>query len=216
MALVQGLYICQLARDLNPSRVSILALDYSVAPFFKNPVQRYQSVWVLKELLKTCNKPILLGDSCDAHMALTVMLEEEKIRPNDLLGIALVSPVTDPLATTGSMSSQIDILSKKVLHNMMFNWLQEDDLHAPKTSPMKYDHSVWQRVLPKNVCMVYGEDECMTDQIELWASIAGVDDVYMERNGTHDCILRSNTSKPSSFITNNIVKWVAEYSVDQI
>lgn len=202
-------YICSLARHLARYRVSIIALDYDIAPFYKYPIQHNEGVACLAELLKTCNRPILLGDSCGGNLALSILQEEDVIPAGSVFGLALVSPWTDPFADGESMYSTRDILSKKRLDEMCESFVDAEHKDDPRVAPSKAPREVWDRILPKNTCVVWGEAECLADQVKDFVESNGIKEYLVERNGTHDCILRGLSPPPSQFITDHIIEWIA-------
>lgn len=204
----QVTYICNLAKILLPYRVSIVALDYGIAPFYRYPTQRNEGIACLSTLLQSCRRPILLGDSCGGNLALTVLLEEDVIPPGSVFGCALISPWTDPAAKGGSMDSVRDILSKQRLQEMCDNFVDRSQLDDPRVALMKVPAETWQRVLPKHCCVVWGEAECLADQAAAFTELVGIKDFFIERNGTHDCILRGMTPPPCEFVTEHLVQWV--------
>lgn len=208
-------YICSLAKILIPHRVSIVALDYGIAPFYRYPTQRNEGLACLKKLKETCDKPILLGDSCGGNLALTLLLEEDMFPPVSVFGVCLISPWTDPAAKGGSMNSKSDILSKKRLQEMCDNFIDKANLDDPKVALIKVPGETWKRLLPENTCVVWGESECLADQVAEFVKVTGVKDFLIEKNGTHDCILRGMSPAPCEFVTQKLLDWVTGPDNDQ-
>lgn len=204
-------YICDLARQLALHRTSVLILDYTITPYMCYPVQRNQAIACIKALEKTCSKIILLGDSCGGNLALSVLQEEKGPMALDyskIYGCTLISPWVDPGAQGGSMNSKRDILSSRRLNDMTRNYVHPEQLKDPLVSPLLANPEVWTRVLPKNTCCVWGDLECLADQNVQFQKKAKIDNYMIEKNGTHDCILRGMSPEPCKFITTQLLSWV--------
>lgn len=206
----QVAYMAALAKQLRAKfpRISVLVLDYSIAPFAVFPMQRNQAVACLKALQESSKNVIVMGDSCGANLVLSMLQEESKLKYDHLLGCVLISPWVDLEVQSGSMDSKKDILSKSRLNEMSAQFITPDQITDPKVSPLFADPDVWQRVLPKNTIEVWGSLECLADQSKAFQEKAQIKDFYIEEKGTHDCILRGIKPKPCRYIHENLVKWI--------
>lgn len=206
----QVAYVTALAKQLRAkfSRINVLVLDYSIAPFVKYPVQRNQAICCLKALQESSKNIIVVGDSCGGNLALSMLQEEEKLNYNHLLGCVLISPWVDLETQSGSMNSKKDILSKARLNEMTGQFVDPDLIRDPKVSPLCADADLLKRILPKNTIEVWGSIECLADQSKEFQEKAQIKDYYVEKNGSHDCILRGTKPKPCRYIYEHLVKWI--------
>ena len=178
-------YLVKLHKELLPLDVSILLLDYTIAPHARFPTQLDEGMACYNELRKSCNNVIFYGDSAGGHLALTMLMSGARCE-----NLVLVSPSVD--MTSGHRDD-----------NIMREVFVDDSTHRyddPLISPLFADPQLWPKLLPSNTTIVWGGAEPCKQQMIEFAKIANIEAKFEEPGGSHDCILRGNSNPGSRFI----------------
>lgn len=125
-----------------------------------------------------------------------------------IFGCTLIYPWVDPGAQRGSINWKDGILSLQKLNEMARNYVHPEQLKDPLVSPILAGPEIWTRIVPKDTCCVWGDLERLADQDAEFQRMRKIKNFYIERNGTHDCILRGMSPEPRNFISTQLLSWV--------
>lgn len=200
MAPEQAKFCVSLYKLLKNPRVSILALDYRLAPEAQYPSQLCEAAALYHQLadIEGCSNISLIGDSCGAHLAITLCAHIKHGHPAAIMissrkqpdCVVLSSPwVNLQPEIQGSYvdNYDVDYLSPYSMDMWAENFCfsKEQRLMDPWVSPCVAQPSFWQDVFPKDTLAMWGADEIMRDDCEKWAKIANIPHTFVEMDGVH-------------------------------
>lgn len=181
-------------RALNNRDLSILLVDYQVAPESKFPTPIEEAFYVYHKLTEQdgFTNIIIMGDSAGANLASLVLYQIKNKIPNFLQlavkpkAAVLISPWVDLAAEKkGSFitNEQYDYISYEAVE--YWSSLYTSDKTNPLASPLRLND--WEGALPEKVFYHYGDGEVLLDMILAFREKLGVSekDVFIEPNGTH-------------------------------
>lgn len=217
--LPQVFWTHELAERLSSSRVSVLALDYSIAPYAKYPVQLDEAIQGYNDLAATCNKVIILGDSAGGTLATALVMKFRESGTPEPFGVVLVSPwvslIPSYRGSSGPANRQNDWITtgfgvtsaerytgSKIVKG---RFLPPVDKYADVAQATKED-----LVFPKNTCCAWGTHELLSDPITEFVARSNIVDVCEESGIVHDICCFGHNNLSSAFISTEIIKWLTK------
>lgn len=207
----------KLAERLASYRVSVLSLDYSVAPYAKYPIQLNQAIQGYEELARTCSRIILLGDSAGGILATTVTMKLRESGMPEPFGVVLVSPWTSLIpsykGTFATANRQNDWITTHFLTSSAERYTGSKIVNGHFSPPVDKYADVVQAtkedlVFPKNACCVWGTHELLRDAIKEFVTRSNIVDICEETGVGHDVCNFDHNNVSSTFITTEIEKWL--------
>lgn len=207
------------ARALRQFRVSMLVLDYTVTPFGKYPTQLKELAACYNKLTehRNCLKPILLGDSCGANLALALLqhikypVDGVDRSETQAWACGMISPWTSLVSNDHGSYYEFrdrDIIDGHSLDEMCKAYCDESELSDPVVNPIMGTAEYWQGVVPERQFTVWGGNESLRDSCREFAKKAALKNTFEEPKGLHDCILTDLRRPGPQFIMDNIAAWL--------
>lgn len=205
----QVIWCLYVAKKLDPLRVSILEVDYTVTPYACFPEQLEEIASVYLELQKQCEHIIVLGDSAGGNLAIEFCNRiYMNVRFQPVFGLILMSPwVQLNPGNTGSWIENEKTDYIKIEPRVFLLYCSVKQLNDPRANPIMGNSKYWEHKLPKNTIMVWGENEILRDSIKEFAQRAGVRDIFQQRRGVHDIMCISPYNATTRFVIRSIYKW---------
>lgn len=218
-----------LAKKLAHHRVSVVALNYSVAPYATCPTQLSESVHDFKALAQSCDRIIFMGDSAGGHLCITTLLETAGTPVHKkAFGCVLISPWVELLPnrlaspTRNSHSDWVPqdfgITCAQAFTGLEVNPETEKLVGVPSN---KYDialatSSDLKAALPRNTVEVWSANELLTDCDAEFAKKAGITDTFAENGVVHDITYFGHNNQSTRHILNSIQNWCDQYASSKI
>lgn len=201
--------------NVKSDKLSVLALDYSIAPREATwPVPLQQTVSAYNELRKSSDNIIIAGDSAGGHLCLALLrhikypyddVSEVATKPEGLIAL---SPATNANPNLGNGTKNgtyatyegVDILDADIISNMGTTEVPDEELvNSPSICFFK-DYVDWNNLLPDDkskVFVSYGDNEVLKGDIETWLEIAELPGsgatIWRDRPGCESCLFQSGT-----------------------
>lgn len=201
--------------NVKSDRLSILVLDYSIAPKEGTwPLQLQQGAAVYNELTKSSKNIILTGDSAGGHLSLAMLRHMEypvdsgqpiTQKPQGLIGISPwvnVDPSFDQNIKNGTYATNdgVDYLSVNSLSSMGQLSIPDQEQRLSVELNMWKDHIDWYDLLPEDkskIFVSYGDNEVLKGDIQSWLRLANLTDssatIYRDMPGCDKCWIQSGT-----------------------
>lgn len=207
------------ARALKRFRVSILVLDYTVTPFARYPGQLQELANCYNTLTSSgnCRRPILLGDSCGANLALALLqhikypVDGVPVCKYPVWGCGMISPwvslVTNNHGSYYEFKNR-DLIDAASLDEMCQAYCDETDLSNPVVNPIMGSAKYWEGVLPDRQFTVWGGCESMRDSCREFAAKVKLSNTFEEPRGLHDCLICDLRRPGPKFVMDNIAAWL--------
>lgn len=217
-------WLANFAKDTQKARVSILVLDYTVTPYGRFPQQLEEAIRCYAELSRTCDRIILMGDSCGGNLSLG-LIQCLPVPPSDLLkdvpekvdvapwGMLLFSPwscIVNYKEGSPAENEKFDVISNGNLEEMLKLFCDDSQVTDPRANPIKASTDVWKSKLPPRVACTWGEREVLRDSIRDWISVVPKTvQTFEQPRGLHDAMLQYYRLDASQFILNSLMGWLA-------
>lgn len=201
--------------NVESDRLSVLALDYWVAPKEGTwPAPLKQAAAVYNELTKTSNNIILAGDSAGGHLALSLFrhikhpvdsVDEISKKPQ---GLVAWSPWVNIFPNQGNgtrngtyvTNDGLDLLSANSLSAMGELSVPDEETRTSSTMNMWKDYIDWYDILPDDkskIFVSYGDQEVLKGDILTWLDIAKLPNsgatIHRDLAGCEKCLFQSGT-----------------------
>lgn len=201
--------------NVKSDRLSILVLDYAVAPkqgTTPKPLQQIAAVYNV--LTKSSKNIILAGDSAGGHLSLSLMrhvkypvnsVQNVTVKPQGFIGL---SPAVNVYPNQGhgvkngtyESKDKTDVLSADSISAMgEISNPDETSRNSTAENPWK-DYVDWYDLLPENkskVFISYGDNEVLKGDIMTWMDIANLPGseatIYRDLAGCDNCLMQSGT-----------------------
>ncbi|PRT56323.1 Putative steryl acetyl hydrolase mug81 [Wickerhamiella sorbophila] len=207
------------ARALKRFRCSLLVLDYTVTPFSRYPGQLQELANCYNTLTSTgnCRRPILLGDSCGANLALALLqhikypVKDVPVCSHPVWACGMVSPWVSLVTYNHGSYTEFksrDLIDAASLDEMCQAYCDETDLSNPVVNPIMGSTEYWEGVLPKRQFTVWGACESMRDSCREFAVKARLTNTFEEPRGLHDCLICDLRRPGPKFVMDNIAGWL--------
>lgn len=193
-------FLCDIYNLVNCARLSILILDYSLAPESQYPQQLCEAAHLYESLTdqEECTNIMLLGDSAGGNLVIQLLAHlhhkhpdavqiRSEVRPN---AAVILSPWVNlhPQFTGSYLEFDgVDILDQSFLYRWAGEFcgsLSERET-SPWVSPLSAHSSHWEKVFPEQSLLIWGSDEVMRDDFIGWTKNAGLADIIEERDAWH-------------------------------
>ncbi|ANB12018.1 hypothetical protein AWJ20_250 [Sugiyamaella lignohabitans] len=214
-------YLISLYRAINNPRLSILAIDYSLAPEVVFPAALTEIATVYSELVDHdgCNNIILSGDSAGGNLCI-VLSAHLKHHYEDLsvpsryvqpIAEVLISPWVelDPVLQGSYVSNKdSDVLGGSFLKEVSKLYCPDNKLQqSPFVNPARSKPEFWEGVFPEKTLVTFGQNEIMRDDIIKFARIASIEHRYGDIGGFH-CSVLSAKNYDQNKLFNGIVSFI--------
>lgn len=219
MAPEQAKFCVSLYKLLDNPRVSILALDYKLAPEAAYPSQLREAAFLYHQLVDIdgCRNISLIGDSCGAHLAISLCAHikhghpaavtiESKAPPSC---VVLSSPwVNLQPNIEGSYveNYEVDYLSPYSLDTWADNFCASKEQRSfdPWVSPIVAPPSFWEGVFPADTLVMWGADEIMLDDCVKFAKAANIAHTFEEKDGVHVRVILDRNKPGMTQVVNTL------------
>ena len=188
--------------NIKSDRLSIVWLDYGIAPDQVYPVPLQQASAVYNTLAKTSDNIIVAGDSAGGHLALNLLrhikypvesVAQVSAKPQ---GLITLSPWVNvyPIYNNGTYvtNGDVDIMSGPALSSMGEISITNNETRTSAALNMWKDYIDWSEVLPdySKVFVSYGDQEVLKGDIEKWLEISNLANskatIFRQLGGHHD------------------------------
>lgn len=216
-------WLANFAKDTDKARVSILVLDYTVSPYARYPEQLGEAVRCYADLAQTCDRIIIMGDSCGGNLGLG-LIQCLPVPPKDLLnnvpekidvmpwGMLLLSPwccIVNYDSGSYVENGKVDLLGTHNLAEMLALFCDDKHLDDPRVNPIKASPEVWKYKLPPRTACTWGASEVLRDSIRDWMSIVPKTvERFEQPGGLHDATIQSYKTEATKFILKSLLNWL--------
>lgn len=206
-----GISMDHIYENLNNKRVGALWLAYTLSTHARFPQQLREAAAVYETVTKTYKNVILIGDSCGAHLAISLLRHIHEpvngveplmtsVKPQTLIA---VSPWLDVLPDIENHYKSYDefhfqdVFTYWTLRGFGNMAIPLDDAELAKemcTMHLRDEH-FWNAILPPNVLITYGTNETLRDSILVFienAKLVGrsaTTEIFAEEGGVHDSLV---------------------------
>jgi acetyl esterase/lipase len=204
------LLLANIAKELQKtSRLSILLIDYSLAPECQFPGQIQEAAVLYHQLvdIDKATNVIFMGDSCGCNLALALMGHIKHTFPSAIPiqsgtspnAACFMSPWVNVHATpTGSYQryKHVDIVSVDSLNYWAEQYCPDEEMrqHNVWVNPLSSEEGYWRDIIPNKMLVEWGEEEMLRDDCARWSELAGVSDTFEDPSGTHVSFLFNDKS----------------------
>lgn len=198
-------------------RLSVMTHDYALAPYKKYPHQLNEALALYKELQKTSDHIIILGDSAGANLAISLcaVLKKEYPELPKPWALILASPWTALVAKPkGSYEAYkfYDICPPVYDPKSILYATPEQIATDPLVTNILGDENYWENVLPSRTFVEWGECETLKDDIIKWCDIACIPqrNRFEEPGGVHDPLSMFDTTPGMKAMFHKLDEWLHE------
>lgn len=193
-------FLCDIYHQTQNPRLSILILDYSLAPEMQYPQQLCEAALLYKSLVDTegCSNIMLIGDSAGGNLAIELLAHIHHHHPDAVQidapilphAAVIMSPWVNlypPCSGSYDELDGMDIVDQKLLADWAAKFCCSDEERrtSPWVSPLVANSSYWEKVLPENTLVIWGSDEVMKDECTQWAKQANIKNILEEPDAFH-------------------------------
>lgn len=206
-------FLIQLAKRMDNPRLSIIAVDYSLAPESPYPAQLREAAELYRNLvdIEGCKNIILGGDSAGGNLSITLTahlkyhnplapVPQNYVKPS---AIFLISPwlvLSPEIKGSYHTNFKSDMLGVGPLEWSNAYSSDQKTRDSVWNSPGYAAADYWKDVFPDNTLITVGDKEVMVDEVERFYRNATLKRLYVHKNASHNSLFLDRRQESNEII----------------